>query len=342
MTTLRRVVVVGASAAGTTAAEALRRQGFDGQLTLVGDEDSAPYDRPPLSKQILTGQWDRARATLRTRAELEREGIELLTGIRATAVDLETRSVALRGGGRLPFDGLIIATGLRARRLQSGRDLEGMYVLRTMSDAVALRAELSLADRVVVIGAGFLGTEVAAAARSLRLDVTIVTADTAPLRTQLGAEVGQAVAKLHLDQGVRLADGAELPADVVVAAVGSTPATDWLAGTALTIDDGVRCDEQCRAAPGVYAAGDVANWPQPITGRPGRCEQRANASRQAIVAARNLLAGPGRGTVYAPVAYAWTDQFGSRIQLHGWRPPDARFEVVEGRLEDCRFVGVYR
>ncbi len=363
MPAMDRIVLVGASAAGLTAADALRREGFTGTLTLVGDELWAPYDRPPLSKQVLAGSWEPERTVLRQEADLQRLKLDLRLGCRATGLDPAARTVTLADGDRLRYDGLLLATGLRPRRLPFGHDLAGVHVLRTLDDALTLRAQLGAGPRVVVIGAGFLGSEIAATARGLGLDVTLVDTEPTPLARQVGTWVGGLVADLHRDHGVRLHlgrgvtdvtgergrvtavlldDGTRLPADVVVVAIGSVPAVDWLAGSGLPLGDGVRCDSHCRAAPGVYAAGDVANWPDPATGGRVRLEQRMNATEQSRAAVRNLLAGPGDAVPYTPVPFGWTDQYDAKIQFHGRCPADAQVECVDGDPRARSFVALYR
>ncbi|WP_328385188.1 NAD(P)/FAD-dependent oxidoreductase [Streptomyces sp. NBC_00400] len=358
-----RIVVVGASAAGLTTAEALRREGFAGTLTMVGEEPRVPYDRPPLSKQVLAGEREPETTVLRQDADLGRLKAELRLGCRAAGVDTTARTVTLADGDRLRYDGLVIATGLRPRELPFGHDLAGVHVLRTLDDALTLRAQLLGGPRVVVIGAGFLGSEIAATARGLGLDVTLVDIAPTPLAGQVGPWVGNLVAGLHRDHGVRLRmgrgvaaltggngrvtevvldDGARLPADVVVVAIGSVPATDWLAHSTIPLGDGVLCDSYCRAAPGVYAAGDVANWPDPVTGDRVRLEQRTNATTQAIAVARNLLAEPEDAVPYAPVPFGWTDQYDAKIQFHGRCPADARVTCVEGDPQTGRFVALYQ
>ena len=355
------IVVVGASAAGLTAAETLRRQGFAGTVTVLGDELHLPYDRPPLSKQILAGAWEPERATLREDAHLQRLRLNLELGCRVAHVSSAARTVTLADGEQLRYDGLIIATGLRPRRLPFGHDLAGVHVLRTLDDALTLRAQLLAGPRVVVVGAGFLGSEIAATARGLGLDVSLVDVESAPLARQVGTWAGGLVADMHRDQGVRLHmgrsvvgflgdnrvaavvldDETRLPADVVVVAIGSVPAVDWLADSGIPAGDGVLCDSTCRAAPGVYAAGDVANWPHLVTGGRGRLEQRANATEQAMAAAKNLLVGPAGAVDYTPIPFGWTDQYDTKIQTYGWCPDGAEVKVVDGDPRDRKFVALH-
>ncbi|MFJ9417758.1 NAD(P)/FAD-dependent oxidoreductase [Streptomyces sp. NPDC101227] len=356
------IVLVGASAAGLTAADVLRLEGFTGTLTMVGEELRPPYDRPPLSKQLLTGKLEPHKTILRQDIDLQRLRMHLKLGCRATHLDPAARTVTLDDGDRLDYDGLIIATGLRPRHLPFGHDLAGVHVLRTLDEALSLRAQLLSGPRVVVIGAGFLGTEIAATTCGLGLDVTLVGVEPTPLARQLGTQVGGLVAEMHQEHGVRLRmgrgvtgllgtagrvcavvldDGTSLPADLVVVAIGSVPAVDWLADSGLPLGDGVLCDSTCQVAPGIYAAGDVANWPHPLTGARTRLEQRTNATQQAITAARNLLAGPTGATPYAPVPFGWTDQFTAKIQFHGWCPAEARIEYVDGDPQARKFVALY-
>jgi len=355
-----RVVVVGAGAAGVAAAETLRQEGYAGSLTLLGDEPELPYDRPPLSKQVLAGAWDAERTRLRDAGHYASLDIRLMHG-RAGALDASGRVVHLADGYTLGFDGLVIATGVRPRRLPAGHDLAGVHVLRGHPDVAALRAAFAAAARVVIVGAGFLGMEVAAAARGLGLDVTVADPLAQPMIRQVGPLIGAAVARLHREHGVHLrtgagvrelrgADGAVtgvalttgevLPADCVLVAIGAVPATDWLLGSGLPLGDGVECDEYCRAAPGVYAAGDVASWVNPRYKLRMRVEHRMNATEQGAAAAQNLLHADTEP--FAPLPYFWTDQYKTKIQVHGHLPEGCEAAIEEGSPDDGKFVALYR
>lgn len=354
---LDHVVVVGASVAGVTAVETLRRQGFDGSITLVGEESHLPYDRPPLSKQVLSGAWGADRIVLRDHAALDRLGVDIRLGLRASGLDLENRVVRLGDGGRVAYDGLIIATGVTSRLLPFGHGLPGVHVLRTVDDAIALRSQMVPGRRLVVIGAGFIGCEVAATARKIGLEVCIV-APASPMLRKLGPEIAEHAARLHRDHGVdvrcgvsvsgftgalkvtgvELTTGEIVPADLVLVAIGSRPSTDWLNDSGLKLDNGVVCDALCRAAPGVYAAGDVATWWNDKIGGYVRVEHRTNATEQAIAAASNLL---GADTPFVGVPYFWSDQYDKRIQGYGSFPPDAEIVIAHGDPYEGRFVARY-
>ncbi len=361
---LERVVIVGASLAGLQAAQALRRAGFDGELTMVGDEPDYPYDRPPLSKGYLAGTVDEAKTRLRGAADPDALGIDWRLGTRATALDPAAMTVSLDSGAFLEADGIVIATGSSPRHLP-GFDLAGCHVLRTLADARALRQAFEAGPRrVTVIGAGFIGAEVASTARGLGFDVTMIEAAEVPLARVLDPESGRAVAELHRGHGVdlRLGAGVEsveagddgavaavilaggdvIETDLVLVGIGAVPNTGWLDGSGLTIDNGVVCDETCLAAPGIVAAGDVARWPnRRFGGALTRVEQWDNAIEQGTYAAKRLLAAGTDDPVepYTPIPWFWSDQYDRKIQLAG--VPSTNAEVVNGSIADQMFVQVY-
>lgn len=358
---MKSVTVVGASLAGMRAAETLRREGFDGTVTVVGDESDAPYDRPPLSKQVLAGEWEPERISLYEDDALADLQLTWRLGARAVGFEAASRTVTLDDGERLAADGVVVATGARTRTLRGTEGLAGVYTLRTLADSLAIRSEFDAAPgRVVVVGAGFIGAEVAATARGRGLDVTMVEMAETPLERVLGAEMGQVCAEVHVDHGVDLrlgagvagiagvdrveqvvlSDGTRLDADVVVVGVGVIPNTEWLEGSGLEIDNGVVCDESCLAAPGVVAAGDVARWPNRLFGQSMRVEHWDNAIEQGMAAARRLLAGEA-AEPFTPVPWFWSDQYDRKIQLAGRSGPDDEVFVVTGSLEERRFAAIY-
>ena len=355
------VTIVGASLAGLRAAETLRRDGFDGPITLIGDEAHEPYDRPPLSKQVLAGDWEPDRIALTPSDKLADLDLDLRFGTAAVGFDLASRTLRLTGGETegetLEVDALLIATGARCRTL--GQPREGVHVLRSLDDCLALRADFDAApDRVVVVGAGFIGAEVAATARTRGLDVTVVEALSAPLIRVLGPEMGEVCAAVHRDHGVdlrtgvgvegfdgagrvervRLTDGSAVDASVVVVGIGVVPNTEWLEGSGLALDDGVVCDAAGLAAPGVAAAGDVARWPNRRFGEAMRVEHWDNAAAQGAHSARALL---GAAEPYEPVPWFWSDQYDRKIQLAGHVRPDDEVRVVAGSVAERRFAALY-
>ncbi|NIH78480.1 NAD(P)/FAD-dependent oxidoreductase [Amycolatopsis viridis] len=332
------ILVVGASLAGLRACAALRKHGYDGRLTVIGDEPHLPYDRPPLSKEFLAGGTDGADLPL----PVAGLGITWQLGRRATRLHLAARTVEVDDGTRFPFDGLVIATGSTARPWPAAP--AGVHTLRGLDDARSLRAALRRDGRLLVIGAGFVGSEVAATARGAGVDVTVVDPAPQPLHRAVGEAAGEFVAALHRQAGVdlrtstkvvslegvrkltgaRLSDGTEVPATAAVVALGSAPATGWLAGSGLDITAGVRCDRHARVlrrdgtpAPGVVAAGDVTRWPHPWADAPGvTLGHWSHAAEQAETAAHSLLF-PGAPASYRPVPSFWSDQYDVKFRSVG-------------------------
>jgi NADPH-dependent 2,4-dienoyl-CoA reductase/sulfur reductase-like enzyme len=355
---MNRIVIVGASLAGVFTARALRREGYAGELVMVGEEPHRPYDRPPLSKELLAGRL--APADLALETEGEDLGITWLLG--TSAVGVATGPVVVLDDGRsLEADGLVIATGATARADVHGADLPGVHLLRTLDDALALREDLTRGGRVVVVGGGFIGSEVAATVRSLGLDVTLVVAQDAPLRTSLG-QFADAITALHRRHGaevltsakvaavgsvpdglaVTLTDGREIVGATVVLGLGSRPAVGWLADSEIAVDDGVLCDHGgATSLPGVVAVGDCAAWFESALGRHRRSEHWTAARERAAVAARTLLAGDA-STVTGRPPYVWSDLYGVRLQLAGHPHLADSVTVEAGSPSEGTFLAVYR
>jgi NADPH-dependent 2,4-dienoyl-CoA reductase/sulfur reductase-like enzyme len=362
---LSDVVIVGASLAGLRAAETLRTEGYDGRIALIGAEHHLPYDRPPLSKRVLSGELALERIQLRKEHEYADIDLDLHLGVRATGLDPVERRLTLSDGTTRRYEGLIVATGSTPRRLPGQVDVSGIAELRTLEDCLQLRAAFTeTPQRVVVIGGGFIGAEVAATARRLGLPVTIIEALPAPLVRGLGMEMGGVFAQLHRDEGVdvrlgvgvagfdgagrveriRLVDGSVVEADVVLVGIGVAPTVEWLAGSGLELRDGVVCDATLAAGPpGVYCAGDITRWPNALFGVEMRVEHWTNASEQGAMAARNLLAwaSGGEGEPYASVPFFWSDQYDARIQLVGHPSGEDDVAVVHGSPTERRFVALY-
>ncbi|HMG26814.1 MAG TPA: FAD-dependent oxidoreductase [Acidimicrobiia bacterium] len=359
----RTIVVVGASLAGLRAAETLRREGYDGRLVLVGAESHLPYDRPPLSKELLAGELEPDQIALRKQPYDDLD-LDLRLGRRATHLDVANGVIELDDGAEsFGFDGLVVATGSRPRTLPGTPALDGIFVLRTVDDCLAIRARLDAHPRVVVIGAGFIGSEVAATCRGRGLDVTVLEMLATPLERAVGPVVGDACGRLHRDHGVdlrcsvkvagfegvdrvervRLADGSTVNADLVVVGVGAVPETRWLNDSGLDLDDGVMCDETCLAAPGIVAAGDVARWPNPLfDGERMRVEHWTNATEQGVAAARRLLVEDAASAEpFAPVPFVWSDQYDVKIQVVGSIRGDDEVTVADGSLHEHRFVALF-
>lgn len=356
---MAHVVVVGGGLAALRAAEALIGAGFVGRLTVVGEEPFPPYNRPPLSKDALSSGVDVPALEFRQRPSLD--DVEWCLGTRAVAADLQVGRIRLDDGSVMDADGLVIATGIRPRRLPIPGPDEGRFVLRTARDAQTLRAVLRPGARVVILGSGFLGCEVAATARGLGCEVTVIAVDAEPMERPLGSELGSAMRRRHEDHGVRfhlrrtidallgdvrvtsavLSDGTELPADVVVEAVGSVPDTSWLDGNGLDLSDGVLADSALQVSgspiPAV-AAGDIARFPHPLGGTtPRRIEHWSNATdtgRRAGATLAALLSG--QAPDQAPLAFVpsfWSDQYQHTLQSFGL-PGAATHRVVLGDLDE--------
>ncbi len=356
---MQSVVVVGASLAGLRASEALRREGFSGRLTLVGAEPDEPYDRPPLSKEYLAGAADRASLAL-SRTGLADLDLTLCLGEPAHSLDIVARTVGV-GDVTLEYDGLVIATGSSPRRLPDQPDLDGIHTLRTVGDADALARRIDDGARLCVIGAGFIGAEVAATARTKGREVTVLEALPQPMVRGVGVRIGEVLARLHHAHGVdlrlgvgvdsiagddrvervHLVDGSVVECDAVLVAIGAAPTTDWLSGSGLTVDNGVLCDAALRAAPGVVAAGDVCRWPNPtFDGEVMRIEHWTNAAEQGNHAALTLLRGDD-ASEFATVPFVWSDQYDVKIQSAGRFGGDDPMEIVHGSTEEDRFVAIF-
>jgi NADPH-dependent 2,4-dienoyl-CoA reductase/sulfur reductase-like enzyme len=329
----RGILIVGGGLAATRTAEQLRRANFTGPVTIVSDEVHLPYDRPPLSKEVLRSEVDDV--TLKPREYYDEQNITLRLGSAATRLDIAAQTVTLEDGSTLGYDELVIATGLVPRRIPSFPDLVGIRVLRSFDESLALRRHASEARHAVVVGAGFIGCEVAASLRGLGVDVVLVEPQPAPLASVLGEQIGGLVARLHRAEGVdvrtnvgvadvrggdhvetvQLTDGTEVSADLVVVGIGSRPATEWLDGSGLEVDNGVICDAAGRtSAPNVWALGDVASWRDP-KGHQVRVEHWSNVAEQARVVVPAMLGQDAPAGVVVP--YFWSDQYDVKIQCLG-------------------------
>ena len=355
----REFVIVGASLAGATAAITLREAGVVGTVTLIGAEPEAPYERPPLSKAYLRGQASFDAARVRPPTFYEEHGITTILGAPVTQIDTASRFVELSDGRRLPFDALLLATGTRNRRLAvAGASLDGIHYLRTVHDADRIRAEMSPRRRAVVVGMGFIGSEVAASLRQSGLDVTAIEPAKTPLHKALGDVVGQRIAELHRGHGVttvfedtveafggngRVEEvvtraGRRIACDFVVAGIGVEPAIDFLHGAGIHTDNGIVVDEFCRTnIEGIYAAGDVANHWHPVFNRRIRVEHWQNAMKQGAAAALNML---GRSAVYDDLPWFWSDQYDWNLQYAGFH---TKWEhvIVRGQRDDDSFFACY-
>ena len=352
-------VVIGASLAGASAAIALRKYSVDARITLIGDEDEAPYERPPLSKGFLRGEQPVEKLLVRPREFYAEQTIDTMYGSRACRIDAVQRVVHLDGGRRVPYDRLLIATGARNRRPPiPGIDLQGVHQLRTVRDATRLRAEMQPGRKAVVVGMGFIGCEVAASLRHHQVEVVSIDPGPAPLARVLGETIGGTLSALHAGYGVhtvfndavesfegngRIARvitkaGLRIPCDFAVIGVGVKPAVDVADGTSIRIDNGIVVDEYCATSvEGIYAAGDVANHFHPVFGRHIRVEHWQNAMRQADNAARNML---GERITYDDIPWFWSDQYDANIQYAGHHTSYDDL-IVRGRLDGGSYAAFY-
>jgi 3-phenylpropionate/trans-cinnamate dioxygenase ferredoxin reductase subunit len=349
------VVIVGGGLGAARTAEQLRRAEYTGAIVIVSDEVHVPYDRPPLSKEVLRKEVDDV--TLKPREWYDEKDITLRLGSAATGLDTAGQTLTLADGSVLSYDELVIATGLVPRRIPTIPDLEGIRVLRSFDESMALREHASEARRAVIIGAGFIGCEVAASMRGLGVDVVLVEPQPQPLAMVLGEQIGELVARLHRDEGVDvrlgvgvaevrgeghvdtvvLSDGTELSADLVVVGIGSHPATEWLDGSGIEVDNGVICDEAGRtSAPNVWALGDVASWRDPL-GHQARVEHWSNVAEQARVVVPAMLGQDTPSNVVVP--YFWSDQYDVKIQCLGEPHATDTVHIVED--DGRKFLAYY-
>ncbi|MFZ0250884.1 MAG: FAD-dependent oxidoreductase [Acidimicrobiales bacterium] len=365
------VIVVGASLAGWRAVETLRSEGFHGSISLVGDEPHLPYDRPPLSKQVLAGTWPPEKAVLADKRRADEHRVKEVLGRRAVRLDAAARKIELQDGTVLQGDAIVVATGAHPRQLPGTEGLgqrDGLFTLRTLDDSLALRAAVTAVDaaRVVVIGAGFIGAEVASTCADLGCRVTVLEALDVPLRNVLGSMLGAHFAALHASRDVDLRtgvgvrrvgradagssglvvelDGGEtFQADVVVVGIGVLPATDWLKDSGLTVDNGVVCDDRLFAADGIVAAGDVARWAWRHDGDEEqiRIEHWQVAAEAGVAAARSVLAGRADAAPFSPVPYFWSDQYGIRLQVLGSPHGSDDVHIAEGSPEEGKFIALF-
>ena len=364
---VKNIVIVGASLAGVRAAETLRTSGYTDTITMIGAEEHMPYDRPPLSKNYLAGDWEAERIALRKPEDLEALAITWKLGVAATALNTADNTVALANDEVVSYDGLIIATGGVVRTLPGQPSLAGVHVLRTLEDAAALRDQLVPGARVVVIGAGFIGLEAAATATKRGATVTVLEGLDAPLIRALGAEMGSAIGDVHARNGVTimcgvhvasingsttvtgvtLGDGTVIDADVVIVGIGVAPATQWCETSGLTIRDGIVCDANLNAGPAnVFVAGDVLRWPNGLftdVEPDMRVEHWTNAAEQGAHAAKNLVAALAghEQTAYEAVPFFWSDQFDARIQFLGRAVTGAVVDVVAGDTAAGKWCAMY-
>ena len=354
--------IVGGGLAGATAAQTLRDEGYDGEVVLLGDEPHRPYERPPLSKDYLQGKSPRDKVFVHPEGWYAEHDVDLRLGVSATALDVQARRLLTSDGSSVQYDSLLIATGSTPRRIaMPGADLDGVLYLRRLDDSDRIRAAFAARPSVVIVGAGWIGLETAAAARVAGLSVTVLEQAAAPLARILGSRMSAMFSQLHRDNGVdlrcgvtiseiigtsgrvtgvRLGDGTEIEADLVLVGVGISPETSLAETAGLAISNGITVDEHLRTSdPDVYAAGDVADAFHPLLGHRLRVEHWANARRQGAVAARSML---GQDVVYARLPYFFSDQYDLGMEYTGYvNPAGVEDVVVRGDLAGRRFVAFW-
>ena len=361
MNVRERIVVVGGSLAGLRGIEAMRRMGHEGEIVAICGEAEMPYDRPPLSKQFLKAECEEDRLSLRSSGFEELE-VDWRLDSQAHALDPEAREIGLSDGSRLAYGGLLIATGSAPRGLPGASAPKGTHMLRSLAQARALRADLQPGSRLVVIGAGFIGMEVAASARQLGLEVTVVESLPSPLLRGLGTDLGvwamgrfadhgvdvicgttvkALLGETHVE-GVELGDGRRIQADVVVVGIGVAPACEWVAGSGLDIENGILCDGSgATPLPDVVAAGDVARWYNPVYGEAIRYEHWTSAVEQSSIAAERLVRGQGAVEPLAQVPYVWSDLFEMRLAIVGDVAGSDQMHVCHGSLDEEKFLVLF-
>jgi 3-phenylpropionate/trans-cinnamate dioxygenase ferredoxin reductase component len=355
------VVIVGAGLAGHSAAEALRREGFNGRIVLFGEEPELPYDRPPLSKEFLKGEWKEERLYYRPASSYREQRVELRLNTRVERLDTDKQLIFIAGAEPVRYDHLVLALGGDPRRLTiPGADLAGIHYLRTLRDSIEIKKLIRPGAHVVVAGAGFIGCEVAAALRSKDVEVTVLEPLHLPMGRAFGPEIGEFYAAEHRSHGVKLqleegvsefvgrdcieavisTKGHTYRCTGIVVGIGIVPRTELVANTAIALDNGIVVDEYCRTSvPNVYAVGDVANWWHPILGRRLRVEHWDHACNHAVTAARNIL---GQEESYRPVPYVWSDQYDLHLQVHGRVPEDEEAEIaMRGSYKERSFTIFY-
>lgn len=352
-------LIIGASVAGSRTALALRQKGYTSPITILSEESHWPYDKPPLSKALLAAGAEPVVPRLLTQQAATDASVDIRLNTRAVSLDVPSRTIRTQDGEALSFDTLVIATGVQPRKLPVPEGMAGVYTLRNLEDAVALRAELDRDPKVAVVGAGFIGAEFAAAARTRGLDVSIIETQDVPMGHIFGAEVGAALSSLHAlngttvytgaavshfagedrVQGVVLADGRTIDADLVVVGIGAVPATGWLADSGLPVSNGIECAANLQVAghPGIYAAGDVALRAHPLTGVQTRIEHWTNAGEHGETVAAAVTGTP---LPTQQVPYVWSDQYGVRIQILG-RPSAGILSATSGAVSQGQYSAVY-